>query len=111
VAVLGQVLPKSGAFLYVQMLEQKGAKVTLYGSKARKDMQTFEGIKTSLNSAVEGADCIVVVAGKEQMGNLNFTKLKALVKAPAVLVDLAGTFERAQVEEAGFKYCGLGKGN
>jgi len=111
VAVLGQVLPKSGAFLYVRMLDQKGAKVTLYSPKVRKDAQAFEGIKTSLNSAVEGADCIVIVTGKEQLCNLNLKKIKALVRTPAVVVDLVGKFERAEVEEAGFKYCGLGKGN
>lgn len=110
VAVLGQVLPKSGAFLYVQMLEQKGAKVALYSPKARTDAQAFEGIKTSLNGAVEGADCIVVVGGKDQLGNLNLKKLKSLVRAPAVVVDLVGILERVDAEEAGFKYCSLGRG-
>ena len=59
---------------------------------------------------MEGADCIVVVGGKDQLGNLNLKKLKSLVRAPAVVVDLVGIFERVDAEEAGFKYCSLGRG-
>ncbi|HSV50398.1 MAG TPA: UDP binding domain-containing protein, partial [Candidatus Acidoferrales bacterium] len=110
VAVLGQVCPESDACLYVRLLEQKGAKVTLYDPTAKKDALKSEGVKTSVNEAVEGADCIVIVTAKEQFNHLNLKKLKALVKSPAVVVDLVGKFERSQVRTEGFKYCGLGRG-
>jgi nucleotide sugar dehydrogenase len=111
VAVLGQVCPESDTCLYVRMLEQKGAKVTFYDPTARKDALESEDVKTSLNEAVEGADCIVIVTGKEQFNHLNLKKLKALVKSPAVVVDLVGKYERSQVFTEGFIYCGLGRGN
>jgi UDP-N-acetyl-D-mannosaminuronic acid dehydrogenase len=110
VAVLGQVCPESDACLYVRLLEQKGAKVTLYDPTAKKDTLKSEDIKTNLNEAVEGADCIVIVSAKDQFNHLNLKKLKALVKSPAVVVDLVGKFERAQVDTEGFIYCGLGRG-
>jgi UDPglucose 6-dehydrogenase len=92
------------------MLEQKGAKVTFYDPTARKDTLESENVKTNLNEAVEGADCIVIVTAKEQFNHLNIKKLKALVKSPAVVVDLVGKFERSQVATEGFIYCGLGRG-
>jgi UDP-N-acetyl-D-mannosaminuronic acid dehydrogenase len=110
VAVLGQVCPESDTCLYVRMLEQKGAKVTFYDPTARKEALESEDVKTSLNEAVEGADCIVIVTGKEQFNHLNLKKLKALVKSPAVVVDLVGKYDMSQVATEGFKYCGLGRG-
>ncbi len=110
VAVLGSVNPASDAGLFVKLLEQKGAKVTVYDPTAKKESVESESVKTSLNEAVEGADCIVVLSTKEQFNHLNLKKLKVMMKSPAVLVDLAGKFEPAQVDIEGFIYCGLGRG-
>jgi hypothetical protein len=43
------------------------------------------------------------------VGNLNLKKIKALMKSPPVIVDLAGRFEPQEVETEGFIYRGLGK--
>ena len=110
VAVLGPVIAESGSGLFVKLLEQKGAKITMYNPNAKKDDTESEDIKTSLNEAVEGADCIVLLAHSEQFNHVNFKKLKALVKSPAVIVDLAGKFDPAQVDTEGFIYTGLGRG-
>jgi UDPglucose 6-dehydrogenase len=67
-------------------------------------------VRTSLNEAVEGADCIVVLTGEEQFKNLNLRKIKPLTKNPSVIVDLAGAFEPQKVEREGFIYRGLGRG-
>ena len=109
VAVLGPVNPESGLGLFVKMLEQKGATVTQYNPNAKKDTES-EDVKTSINEAVEGADCIVLLSGSEQFNHVNLKKLKALVKSPAVIVDLAGKFDPAQIDTEGFIYTGLGKG-
>jgi UDP-N-acetyl-D-mannosaminuronic acid dehydrogenase len=108
VAVLGPVIPEAGSGLLVKMLEQKGATITQYNPNAKKDES--EDVKTSLNEAVEGADCIVLLSRSEQFNHVNFKKLKALVKSPAVIVDLAGKFDPAQVDTEGFIYTGLGRG-
>ena len=47
VAVLGPVNPESGSGLFVKMLEQKGAKITLYDPTPKKDDLESEDVKTS----------------------------------------------------------------
>ncbi len=109
VAVLGPANKSSGTDSFVRLLAQKGARVTVYDPSFKKEMDS-DTIKTSLNEAVEGADCIVVLSANEQFNRLNLKKLKALTKSPAVLVDLAGKFEPSKVDTEGFLYCGLGRG-
>lgn len=110
VTVFGPVDPMSDAGLFVKLLEQKGAKVVLYDPTAKKENSEDQGVKTSLNEAVEGTDCIVVLSSKDQFNHFNLKKLKALVKSPAVVVDLVGKFEPVQVSTEGFIYTGLGRG-
>ncbi len=109
VAVLGTVNQPTGIF--VKMLELKGAKVSLYDPLAKRESIDLGVVKSSsLNESVEGTDCIVFLTGEDQFKNLNFKKLKALTKTPAVIVDLAGAFEPKKVETEGFIYRGLGRG-
>jgi UDPglucose 6-dehydrogenase len=110
ITVLGTANPTTATGFFVKMLEQKGAKVTLYDPAGKKELQDSWVVKTSLNEAVEGADCIVVSSGQEQFNQLNLKKLKALMKTPSVIVDLVGKFEPKQVTTEGFIYCGLGRG-
>jgi UDP-N-acetyl-D-mannosaminuronic acid dehydrogenase len=110
VAVLGPVIADSGSGLFVKMLEQKGAKITQYNPSAKKENTEAGDVKSSLNEAVEGADCIVLLIRSQQYNHVNLKKLKALVKSPAAVVDLVGKFDPAQVDTEGFKYTGLGKG-
>jgi len=107
IAVLGSASPAMDVF--VKLLEQKGAKVALYNPITKKDVLGAGIIKTSLNEAVEGADCLVILSGQEQ-NRVNFKKIKSLMKAPAILMDLAGRFEPETVKTEGFLYFGLGRG-
>ena len=113
VALLGASLePETAHAAFFAMLEAKGAKVTRYSSYGTEDAQSEEGcpIKKTLNEAVEGTDCVVVLSETEQLKRLNLKKLHALMKLPAAFVDLTGQFEPAKVEEAGFTYRGFGRG-
>jgi nucleotide sugar dehydrogenase len=109
VAVLGSANPASAVRIFVGILEQKGAKVSLYDPTARKEPLDTRMIKRSLNESVEDADCIVLMSGQDQFGRLNLKKLKALMKKPSVMVDLVGKFDPTQVETEGFIYTGLGR--
>ena len=100
VAVLGPVIPDSGSGLFVKMLEQKGAKITQYNPTAKKGNSELGDVKSSLNEAVEGADCIVLLSDSEQYSHVNLKKLKALVKSPAAVVDLVGS-DPTQVDTEG----------
>ena len=110
IAVLGKVNPSTATVVFVKMLELKGAKAFLYDPTSKREAIDLGVTKTSLNEAVEGADCIVILTGEEQFKNLNLRKLKPLTKTPSVIVDLAGAFEPQKVEAEGFIYRGFGRG-
>jgi len=110
VAVLGTANPSTATGILEKMIELKGAKASVYDPISKMGPQDWRIVKTNLNEAVEGTDCIVVLTGQEQFKNLNLKKLKALMKTPSVIVDLIGIFEPKKVEAEGFIYCGLGRG-
>jgi nucleotide sugar dehydrogenase len=110
IAVLGTANPTTATGIFVKMIELKGAKASLYDPVSKMGPQEWRIVKTNLNEAVEGTDCIVILTGQEQFKNLNLKKLKALMKTPSVIVDLIGIFEPKKVEAEGFIYCGLGRG-
>ncbi len=112
VALLGIVEPTTGAAEFVEMLETKGSRVTRYDPQGVESEQA-EGKQTlrrTLNEAVEGTDCIVVLTGQDQFKRLNFKKLRAIMRSPAALVDLVGVVEPSKAEAEGFTYRGLGRG-
>ncbi len=110
VAVFGRASEGSDTEAFVRMIEQKGAKVTVYDPTAKKASFDLRAVKSTLNEAVEGVDCIVVFSLQEQLNHLNLKKLRALMKSPSVIVDLAGKFSPEQVKTEGFIYRGLGRG-
>jgi nucleotide sugar dehydrogenase len=110
IAVLGTANPTTATGVFVKMIEQKGAKSSLYDPVSKLGPQDWRVVKKNLNDAVEGTDCTVILTGQDQFKNLNLKKLKALMKKPSVIVDLIGIFDPKKVEAEGFIYCGLGRG-
>jgi UDP-N-acetyl-D-mannosaminuronic acid dehydrogenase len=112
VAVLGTTGPRTAADIFVKMLETKGAKVSIYDPMFSKNETSdmTRVLKRSLDEAVEGTDCIVILTGHDQFKRLNLKKLRAVMKMPAAIVDLTGTIEPPKVEKEGFTYRGLGRG-
>jgi len=110
IAVLGTVILSTTTRVFLNLLQLKGAKVSLYDPASKGDAFDLGVVKTSLNEAVEGVDCIVILIGGEQFKHPNLRKLKALTKMPSAIVDLAGALERKEVEAEGFIYRGLGRG-
>lgn len=112
VALLGTVKPKTAASIFIQMLERKGAKTSLYDPSLSRNEQgnIVRILKRSLNEAAEGTDCIVIMSEQEQFKRLNLKKLHAMMKTPAAIVDLTGAIEFQKVEKEGFIYRGLGRG-
>ena len=112
VAVLGTAKPKTATAIFVKILEKKGAKASLYDPLLSKNEQVnmVHMLKKSLNEAVEGTDCIVILIEQGQFKRLNLKKLRALMKMPAAIVDVTGIIESKKVEKEGFIYRGLGRG-
>lgn len=110
VAVLGPAAQASATEAFVKSIELKGAKASVYDPVTRKEPLDSHAIKSSLNEAVEGADCVVVLSAQEEFNHLNLKKLRTLMRSPSVIVDLVGKLEPKQVETEGFIYRGLGRG-
>jgi nucleotide sugar dehydrogenase len=92
--------------------ETRGAKLTLYdpyfSEKELAEMQ--HNPKKTLSDSLDGTDCIVLLVAHEQFKKMSLNRLKHVMKMPAAIVDLTGTFEPAKVEKEGFIYRGLGRG-
>jgi len=94
------------------ILEARGARVGLYdpyllGNEPTEMQRHFH---KSLTEAVEGKDCLLILAEHEQLRHLNLKKLKVVMKMPAAIVDLVGIIEPDNVEKEGFIYRGFGRG-
>jgi len=112
VAVLGTTGPRTTADTFVKMLETKGAKISIYDPLLSKNepSEMTRVLRRSLNEAVEGTDCIVILTEHDQFKRLNLKKLRAVMRMPAAIVDLTGAIEPQKVEKEGFIYRGLGRG-
>ena len=112
VAMLGAVGPKTTAETLVKLLEAKGAKVSIYDPLSGKTelSEMTRLFKRSLNAAVEGASCVVILTEHDPFKHLNLKKLRTVMKMPAAIVDLTGKIELQKVEKEGFIYRGLGRG-
>jgi nucleotide sugar dehydrogenase len=112
VAVFGTANQNTATEEYIKSATIKGAKITLYDPLLPKN-ETLDSspiLKKSLSETVEGADCLVILTGREQFNKLNLKKLKTVMKNPAVLVDLIGIAELEKVQAEGFIYRGIGRG-
>jgi UDP-N-acetyl-D-mannosaminuronic acid dehydrogenase len=96
----------------VQVLTTRGCRITLYDPYfSEGDLADFQvRPKKSLAEAIEGSDCIVIMAQHDQFRRLNLAKLKLMMRRPSGIVDLEGIVEPGKVEKEGFIYRGLGRG-
>jgi nucleotide sugar dehydrogenase len=112
VALLSARTSRTTADTFVRMLETKGAKVSIYDPLLSKNetSDVTHALKRSLDEALEGTDCMVILTGHDQFKHLNLKKLRAVMKMPAAIIDLARIMEPQKVEKEGFIYRGLGRG-
>ena len=112
IALLGTVAADTAAAAFVEMLSAKGAKITRYDPMGVEVEQAgvIQSFRKTLNETAEGADCIVILTGQEQFKHLNLKKLRAVMRSPSALIDLAGVIEPSKAENEGFAYRGLGRG-
>ena len=113
IAVLGDTRPGTSGESFVKMLEAKGARINLYGpASGKNDRSEIKPVpKKTVNEAVENSDCIIILNSEDQFKRLNLKALRLLMKTQAAIVDLVGFFEPGIVENEGFIYRGLGRGN
>jgi UDP-N-acetyl-D-mannosaminuronic acid dehydrogenase len=111
-AVFGTLNQNTTTAKYIETATAKGAKITLYDPILAKNepTDTTPILKRSLSEVVEGADCLVILTGQDQIKRLNLKKLKTVMKSPTALVDLIGIAEPEKIQAEGFIYRGIGRG-
>jgi len=105
--------PAKGVVVEVlKSFEAKSVRVNLYDPYMSGDAlaESCGEFKKTLTEAVEGSDCILIFAAHDQFKRLNLSKLKALMKKPAAIVDLECILDPGKIEKEGFVYRGLGRG-
>lgn len=96
----------------IQLLLEKGAKITAYDSIAEDNVKGVLGDKidyaTDMYSALEGADCLLIATEWGEFRNPNF-ELMASKMNHNVIFDGRNLFPLEQVEETGFFYKSIGR--
>lgn len=105
--------PKPMLDKLISMLAAKGAKIKVYDPylsvKFAVDVPNV-AMEKSLNKALEGADCLIILTGHESLRRLDLDKVKLITKMPAAIVDLEGVIDPYKAEAAGFVYRRFGRG-
>ena len=95
----------------IRALELEGAKIKAYDPSAmKKAMALLNKVKFCKDpyEACTGADCLVIVTEWDEFKELDFSKVKKLLKRP-VLIDGRNIYEPNTLEGLGFTYVGIGR--
>jgi UDPglucose 6-dehydrogenase len=94
-----------------QTLADAGVSVAAFDPEGMEQAQPLMPeveMKTDVYEAITGADAVVIVTEWDAFRALDFARVKALANAP-VLVDLRNIYKPADMREAGFTYCSVGR--
>ena len=96
----------------IEALIGRGASIAAFDPAAREQAEAvLEGVEFARDpyEAASGADALVIVTEWDEFRALDLERLARTMRG-AVLVDLRNVYDRAEAEEAGFEYTGLGRG-
>ena len=97
----------------IRALIQEGAKVKVYDPKAMsKARETIKNVVfcNDLYEAASAADCLVVATEWNEFKELDFAKLKKILKRP-LIIDGRNIYDPKLLKALGFTYIGIGRGN
>ena len=89
-------------------LKQMGADVTCYDPLVILEGQDIK-IKGSLEEAIQGVDCIVIVTDHSIFKSLDLKSIAKLASYPLAIVDGRHVLAPKEVEDSGITYIGLGR--
>jgi UDPglucose 6-dehydrogenase len=104
-------LREAPALSIAQELMDQGATVRAYDPAALEEAsRVLGGIIPCQNTyeTAKGADVLVLVTEWNEFRNLDFTKLKSLMRRP-ILVDLRNVYESSRVTQFGFRHVSVGR--
>jgi UDPglucose 6-dehydrogenase len=96
----------------VRALTERGATVAAFDPVAREQAEQVLPPVDYANdayAAAEGADALVIVTEWDEFRALDLDRIAGLLRGK-VLVDLRNVYDRAEAEEAGLTYYGVGRG-
>jgi len=96
----------------IEALKQEGAKIRVYDPQAiKKAKEVLKDVKFCGDSyeAAKGADCLLVVTEWNEFKELDFKKLKKMLRRP-LLIDGRNIYEPSLLRKAGFIYVAVGRG-
>jgi len=97
----------------IRMLQEEGAKVRTFDPKA---MEQANGLFTDVTfckdvyEAARGADCLVIVTEWNEFKELDFVRLKKLMRQPCI-IDGRNIYDPEALRRLGFRYVGIGRGH
>lgn len=95
----------------IPMLQSAGATVVAYDPagmhEAEKLLQGVEWANDAY-SALEGADCAVIITEWKEFRALNMERVRIALKSP-ILIDLRNIYNRHEIEANGFAYFCIGR--
>jgi UDPglucose 6-dehydrogenase len=104
-------LREAPALSIAQELINQGATVRAYDPAALEEAsRTLAGIVPCQNTyeTAQGADALVLITEWNEFRNLDFTKLKSLMRRP-ILIDLRNVYEPSRVTQFGFRHVSVGR--
>ena len=96
----------------VALLEESGCQLSVHDpwvSDEEAVHVTKVPLTADIESAVEGADALVVLAGHREFHQIPLARLAELAAAGCVFLDGRNSFDPAAVRAAGFVYKGIGR--
>jgi len=96
----------------VRLLRKRGGRVSVFDPYFTYKELTQLGYpaEKTLGKTLERADCLLITVGHEKFKNLSLGRVKAMMRKPPIIVDLALIIDPAEAEKEGFIYRGLGRG-
>ena len=97
----------------IEMLAASGAQVKVMDPWVnREETRVIAGryIVDTLDEALNGTDCIVLMTAHPEFRKISFNKIRSLVSTPCAVVDGRRAFDFKKVVSAGFTYWAVGLG-
>ena len=97
----------------IETLLAEGANIKAYDPQAMNEAKHLMPKITLCNDAYEaakGADCLAVITEWNEFKELDFARLKKLMRQP-VIIDGRNVYDPEQMQALGFRYMGVGRGN
>lgn len=95
----------------IPVLQQKGAEIKVYDPQGYKEgLALLPGVIWSKDpySAIQDADCLVIITEWNEFGALDLTRIKNILKNP-LIIDFRNVFQLQEMEKAGFTYYSIGR--